>query len=407
MKKPRMILKYLDPKTLKENPMNWRTHPDDQRGALKDSLQRVGWAGAALYNSRTKRLIDGHLRREEAIRRGELLPTLVGSWSPSEEKYILATLDPITGLAEADEGALVKLLKDVELEIPDAGDVLALVGDELGVDLDKQIPPAEDDEAPEPRRTSKTKRGTVIQLGPHRVMCGDCTNEKDMAKLMGTDKADLVWTDPPYGVDAQEKAVSLNKRGAGGNKKRNAGDIQGDALPLEECARLWKDAFNIAVGHTTDTASFYCCAPQGGDQMTLMAVLSTSWQVKHELMWLKDKIVFGRADYHYRHEPILFGWKKNKTHRFFGDRKQDSVFEIPKPHKSDLHPTMKPVELVRRCVQNSTQAGQIVLDMFGGSGSTLIACDILGRPARIMEIDPVYIDVIVERYNLFRAKGKI
>jgi DNA modification methylase len=399
-----MVLKYLDPKTLKENPMNWRTHPDDQRGALKDSLQRVGWAGAALYNSRTKRLIDGHLRREEAMRRGELLPTLVGSWSEKEEKYILATLDPITGLAEADEGALVKLLKDVELEIPDAGDVLALVGDDLGVDLDKQIPPAEDDDAPEPRRTSKTKRGTVIQLGPHRVMCGDCTNEKDMAKLMGTDKADLVWTDPPYSVDYQEKAKDLNRRTKAGI---NAAPITNDNITLDECSRIWKNAFNIAVGHTTDTASFYCTAPQGGDHMTLMAMISTCWQVKHELMWLKDSIVFGRADYHYRHEPILFGWKKNKTHRFFGDRKQDSVFEIPKPHKSDLHPTMKPVELVRRCVQNSTQAGQIVLDMFGGSGSTLIACDILGRPARVMEIDPVYIDVIVERYQLFRAKGKI
>jgi len=199
-------LRWIKAKDLQENPKNWRKHPVAQRRALKDSLKRVGWAGAALYNETTKRLIDGHLRKDVA--EDEEIPVLVGNWTEEEEKYILTVLDPITYMAEVDEEVFKNLKSEVLIAMPDAAELLKEISEKLDI---KEKFEAEEDEVPEPRATSETKRGTIAILGRHRLMCGDCTDPADVAKLMDGKKADMVFTDPPYGVSYADKNSFLNE----------------------------------------------------------------------------------------------------------------------------------------------------------------------------------------------------
>ena len=233
-------------------------------------------------------------------------------------------------------------------------------------------------------------------------MCGDSTDAGSVALLMAGDKADMVFTDPPYNVSYSEKNAALN---AICPFNRIETPIEGDSATSDEEAgeKLWKPAFANMRQNAAPHCSIYCTMPQGGAHMMLMMMASASWQVKHELIWLKNNIVLGRCDYNYRHEPILFGWAD--THKFYGKGEfSQSVWEIPKPQKSDLHPTMKPVPLIENALNNSSKAGDIVLDLFGGSGSTLIACEKTGRVCRMMELAPHYCDVIVRRWQDFTGQ---
>jgi hypothetical protein len=196
------------------------------------------------------------------------------------------------------------------------------------------------------------------------------------------------------------------------NIKNTVRPILGDDLTTEECAKkIWKPAFRNLYEFSKDDCSFYMTMCQGGDQMMMMMMMmmmSEHWQIKHELIWVKSSPVFsmGRLDYDYQHEPILFGWKKK--HNFYGGGQfLKSIWEIPKPSKSELHPTMKPVELMENALLNSSQSTQICLDLFGGSGSTLIACEKTGRQCRMMEIDPLYVQVIIDRWEAFSGKKAV
>jgi len=216
-------------------------------------------------------------------------------------------------------------------------------------------------------------------------------------------KADMVFTDPPYAVNYGADQETLNKKS--GNKFRLiARPIIGDNLTTEECAeQLWKPSFKNLYDFANDDCSFYMTMCQGGDQMMMMMMMSQNWQIKHELIWVKSSPVFsmGRLDYDYKHEPILFGWKKK--HNFYGKGEfQNSIWEIPKPSKSELHPTMKPIALVSNALLNSSLPNQIVIDLFLGSGTTLIACEQLNRQCFGMEIDAHYTDVIMKRYIDFK-----
>lgn len=246
-----------------------------------------------------------------------------------------------------------------------------------------------------------SKRGEVYQCGEHRLMCGDSTNAEDVARLMAGEKADMIYTDPPYNVAVGSKNAALNEIQP---SNRVTKEIIGDkGMTDEECGeKLWRPAFQNMADNAADHCSIYVSMPQGGTHMMMMMMMRDSWQVKHELMWLKDQPTFsmGRLDYDYKHEPICYGWKK--THRFHGKGQfTKSVWEIPKPRSSKEHPTMKPVELVVNALQNSSADGEIVLDLFGGSGTTLIACEQTNRVARLMELDPHYCDVIRRRWAEF------
>lgn len=262
----------------------------------------------------------------------------------------------------------------------------------------------DEDQVPEVGE-SITKLGDIWQLGNHRLMCGDSTDVGMVEKLMDGRKADLWLTDPPYGVSMQAREESSS---SWVNKDRHHSAISNDDLSLEEMQVFWTKCATSAASVSSDTSCYYWFACQGGDQMMMMMSLGDGgWQVKHELIWVKDQMVFGRADYHYKHEPILYGWKRGGTHEWYGDRKQVSVIECKRPRKSDLHPTMKPIELLEPLLQNSTKSGQNVLDLFGGSGSTLIACQKTNRKCYSMEIDPYYVTVIIRRWEEFTGQKAV
>jgi len=236
------------------------------------------------------------------------------------------------------------------------------------------------------------------------LICGDSTDPAVIDRLMDGVKADMVFTDPPYNVDYSDKNKFLNNADKG---NRIQEDIENDSFADDEQAKnnLWTPAFSNMLLYSKDECSIYVTMPQGGTHMMMMSIHEAGWKVKHELIWVKNNHVLGRTDYFYKHEPILYGW--NKKHKFYGNGEFDkSVWEIPKPQKSDLHPTMKPIALIANALKNSTKEKDNVLDVFGGSGSTLIACEQLKRTCYMCELDEHYCDVIIQRWeNLTGGKA--
>lgn len=255
---------------------------------------------------------------------------------------------------------------------------------------------ADPDEVPEVPVDPISKPGDLIELGRHRLLCGSATNGDDWATLMQDAKADMVWTDPPYGVDYSSKNEMLNKADKG---NRVQTPIANDDLSSEELGALLDAAFGYGHDHSRAGASWYVAAPAGPLHLQFAVALQSLGLWRQTLQWVKNGMVLGRADYHSRHEPIFYGWKEGAAHTWNGGRSQDTVLEFPKPRKSDLHPTMKPVALVQRCIENNTHPGDLVVDPFGGSGTTLIAAEACGRQARLIELSPAYCDVIVRRWE--------
>lgn len=255
------------------------------------------------------------------------------------------------------------------------------------------------DKAVEDTKEPICKLGDIWQLGNHRIMCGDSTKKEDVEKLMNGKKADMVFTDPPYSVNYEKKTKEIFK-----DKSYNK--ITNDEMDIKEISEfIWKPSFKNMYEVSKDDCSFYMTMPQGGDQMMMM--MSQNWLVKHELIWVKNNPVFsmGRLDYDYQHEPIMYGWKKN--HKFYGKGQfKKSIWEIVRD-KGKLHPTMKPLELISNCLLNSSQEKQIILDLFLGSGSTLIACEQLNRTCYGMEIDPIYCDVVIRRWEEYTKEKAV
>ena len=246
------------------------------------------------------------------------------------------------------------------------------------------------------------QEGDVWQLGEHRLMCGDSTKAEDVARLMDGEKAQLVITDPPYNVAIGSKNKALNEIQESG---RIVEDIIGDkGMTDEEIGeKIWAPAFKNLCDFATDDCAIYVSMPQCGTHMMMM-MMSRYWQVKHELIWLKNAPTFsmGRLNYDYKHEPIVYGWKKK--HNWYAKEPKQSILCFDKPKKCDLHPTMKPIALWAELICNSSQEGMIVSDFFGGSGTTIVACEQLHRKARLMELDPHYCDVIIARWEKLTGK---
>lgn len=248
----------------------------------------------------------------------------------------------------------------------------------------------------------RVQEGEIWKLGRHYIACADSTDEASIRLLMdaaGVKAIDMFFSDPPYGVSYAEKNVALNKSDGG---DRVETDIENDNQSPEDCyANLWKPCFLAAHSVAKAGCSYYICAPQGGAQMMMMmmALRDSGWLVKHELIWVKNNHVLGRADYHYRHEPIIYGWKEGAGHYFIESRSEFSTWHFDKPHESKLHPTMKPVELVKYAISNSSKSGEVVLDTFLGSGTTLIASEEAGRHCLGLELSPHYCSIICDRWE--------
>lgn len=242
------------------------------------------------------------------------------------------------------------------------------------------------------------KPGDIWELGDHRLACGDSTDLETVKRLMGGVKADMVFTDPPYGVSYTDKNEFLNRIDA---SQRLTNPIENDNNTPTEMAAFWEKAFNNLAAVSKEKMAYYITSPQGGDLLLLLQSIANSpFSLKHMLIWNKNNHVLGRCDYNYKHEPIVYGWKKKGTHTFYGGGNfKTTVWDIPKPLKNDLHPTMKPIALVANCILDVTKEGDVVLDIFGGSGTTLIAAEQLHRKAYLMELDPHYCDVIIARWE--------
>jgi DNA modification methylase len=386
------------PKDLVPNPRNWRSHPPEQQRGLAGALGEVGWVAEVLVNRTTGNVVDGHLRIELALARQEpTVPVTYVELSDDEERLVLASLDPLAAMATAEQEQLAALLPGLE----PADDALRALFDDLAQEYGLHVlrtGVADPDDAPPIPDEPYVLAGDLYALGDHRLICGDATDPERVRRAFGSEaEADLLWTDPPYGVAYQTK---LSTEEAVARHRRTDGLEVTNDQP-EDIPTLLAAVFALAP--LKPGGSFYIASPSSGDVLPAFysALANARMPVREQLIWVKDVFVMGRHDYHYRHEPILYGWKDGAAHVFAGGRDQDTVWEIPRPKRSETHPTMKPVELVARAIANSSRSGDLVYEPFAGSGTTIIAAEQTGRRCIALEIDPHYAQVAVERWQAF------
>lgn len=253
----------------------------------------------------------------------------------------------------------------------------------------------DDDIIEEAPKIPYSKEQDIWLLGKHRLMCGDSTKQEDVEKLMDGEKADLVVTDPPYNVAVNNEDIeSLKAR----NRRLDGLIIQNDKMTASEFPIFLEKIFARYYETMKEGASIYVFYADSETINFMTKFTEAGFHFAQNCIWNKQQFVMTRKDYHYKHEPCLYGWKLGKAHNWYTDRKQSSVWDFDRPFKNELHPTMKPIDLIKYPIGNSSKKGDVVLDLFGGSGSTLIASDTLSRKSYLMELDPRYVDVIVKRY---------
>lgn len=378
---------------LLDNRSNWRRHPERQRAALRGLLAEVGYADALLARRDRGRLVlvDGHMRK--SLDPDQVVPVLVLDVTEGEADKLLLALDPLAGLARPDPEALLALISRVSTRSEALAELIEGLSREAGLGLSRLL--SDPEQIPvqvEPR----TKPGDLVVVGNQRILCGDARSRADMRRLMARQRADMLLSDPPYGVSYV-------------GKTKRALRIKGDEASGIEA--LLSAAFARAGEVLGQGAPIYLFSPSGeGFVVFGNAFLAQGWRLHQTLVWVKDVAVLGHGDYHYQHEPILYGYTPSEGRRgrgasgWYGGDGQRSVIEVPRPKSSADHPTAKPVELVRRLIANSSRRDQAVLDPFTGSGTTLVGCELLGRRGFGMEIDPAYCDVTVARLEALTGK---
>ena len=275
----------------------------------------------------------------------------------------------------------------LEIELEGLDDIFTGFDEEEFDDImgiDKEV--VEDDFDEEPPENPISKRGDIWLLGRHRLMCGDSTREEDVNTLMDGKLADMLLTDPPYNVSYV-------------GKTKDSLTIQNDKMSNDGFRSFLRDAFKAADNVLKQGGVFYIWHADSEGYNFRGACFDIGWQVRQCLIWNKNSMVMGRQDYHWKHEPCLYGWKDGAGHLWASDRKQTTILNFDRPSRSAEHPTMKPVLLFDYQIKNNTKAEDVVLDTFGGSGTTLIACEQNGRNAYLMELDPKYVDVIINRWE--------
>ena len=294
---------------------------------------------------------------------------------------------------------------DFDLLTGELQDITDIDMSEFGFDfseIDEEEEIIEDDYDFKENVEHRATAGDVFQLGEHRLMCGDSSSPDDVEKLSGGVRAKMVFTDPPYGVAIGDKNKMLQAVQRAGRQTEN---IIGDTLGPQELYELLKKVFINLREHSAEDCSYYVTAPQGGDIGLMMMMKDAGLEVRHNLIWEKNTATFSmrRLDYDYQHEPIFYTW--TKKHNYYGKGQyHTTIWKFDKPRKCDLHPTMKPIELVAEALLNSSLPGDPVFDFFGGSGTTLMACEQLKRKCFMMEKDPKFVDVILDRWEQFTGK---
>ena len=397
----KLQITYLKTNDLLPYAGNSRTHSDEQVNQIAASIKEFGFAAPICVAEGT--ILAGHGRVMAARKLGlQEVPTVdLSHLTPAQRRQYVVADNKLALNAGWDEEMLAAEIALMAEEGSDL-DVLGFTAEELAELREETQGLTEPDEAPSVPAMAASVLGDVWVMGNHRVMCGSSTEVSSVEKLMAGEKAALWITDPPYNL-----ALGMNETPEEAKKRNRRTDglvVQNDSMDDASFRAFLVAAYGAADAVMKEGAVFYVWhAPSEGFNFC-GAAQDVGWKVRQCLVWAKSVLVMGRQDYQWKHEPCLYGWKEGAGHFWGSDRKQTTVLEFNKPSRNAEHPTMKPVELFAYQIGNSSKVGGIVLDSFGGSGTTLIACEQLGRSARLMELDPKYVDVIVTRWQNFTGK---
>lgn len=376
---------------------NSRTHDDAQVAQIAASIKEFGWTNPILVDGEHG-IIAGHGRLMAARKLGmaEVPVIELKDLTETQKKAYIIADNRLALNAGWDNNMLTIELNEL-LEDKFSLELLGFNDDELNALLN----PTEvneglvdEDEVPEPPPEPITKLGDIWILGNHRLMCGDSTQIDQLEKLCNSRQVDMWLTDPPYNVAYE-------------GKTKDALTIQNDSMSNDSFRQFLRDAYVAADVVMKPGAVFYIWHADSEGYNFRGAAFDAGWKVRQCLIWKKSTIVMGRQDYHWKHEPCLYGWKEGAGHLWAADRKQSTILEFDKPSRNGEHPTMKPVALFEYQMLNNTKGGDIVLDSFGGSGTTMIAAEKNGRVGYLMEFDPKYCDVIVKRWENFTGKKAV
>ena len=382
---------------LKNDHKNARKRTDRSSALIKESLQKYG-AGRSIVIDEENRILAGNgtiagaraagIKNVRVIEtEGDEIIAVKRKGLSEDQKVGLALADNRTSdLSEWDKEMLHQLSEDHDVDPWFTKEDLAEILGEPDIIPTEGL--TDPDEVPETPEEPTTKFGEVWKLGNHKLLCGDATDLNQLQPLMENELADLWLTDPPYNVNYEGKTADKLK-------------IQNDQFANEEFREFLAAAYTTAYNYLNNGASFYIWHADSEGYNFRAAAKDANLQIKQCLIWVKSSMVMGRQDYHWQHEPCLYGWKKGASHFWNADRKQTTVLKFDRPNRNKEHPTMKPVDLFQYQMSNSSKPKHIILDTFGGSGTTLIAAERIKRQARLVELDPKYCDVIIKRWENF------
>lgn len=373
---------------LKPHPRNPNKHPKAQIKLLAHIMKAQGIRRPIVVSNRSGLITIGHGRLEAARLNGwKAYPVDFQEYESEAMEYADMVAD--NKIAELSEVDMAMVNADFVQFGPDFDvDLLGIPGFEIEP-FDAMT--GDEDEAPKLPVVPKTKLGDIYILGRHRLLCGDATNAKHVQALMKGETADMVFTDPPYNVDYEGKTEDALK-------------IKNDKMGNSEFKDFLLKVFKNYISVSKPGSAIYVCHADSNGLTFRSTLVEAGWLLKQCLVWVKQQFVMGRQDYHWQHEPILYGWMPGASHHWFGNRKQSTVWQFDRPMRSLEHPTMKPVEMIQHALLNSSKKDDLVLDFFGGSGSTLIACEKTKRRCFTMELDPKYCDVVVTRWEKYTGE---
>ena len=401
---PDLAVVYRNPADLKADPKNSRTHSADQIERIRASIREFGFTNPILLREDETTIGAGHARQLAAIaERLKRVPTIVlrGLTDVQWRAYVIA--DNKLALDAGWNEDLLRLefaaLKALDFNVTLTGFTLpeiAIV--EAGAGTAGLTDP---DDAPEPPANPVSRLGDVWLLGAHRLVCGDSTDAATVAKAMDGAKARLVITDPPYGVDYTDIRDSIRRSGRGGKKYEAIANDQVDGPKLQA---FLEAILRASLPHLVDNPAFYLWHPMLTQGTFFAAAAAADILIHRQIIWVKKSLILGRGDYHWRHELCFYGWIRGKRCDWYAGRDQTTVWEIGRENDG-IHPTQKPIECMKRPIENNSQPGDAVYEPFCGSGTTIIAAEMTARRCIAIELSPAYIDVAVQRWQNFTGKA--